>query len=280
MKKIIFCFIVPAMVMQAQTQGVPTGVRVSPTPEVPAIITDRFRQDHKNVNATWNVTGDRNFEASFAGDSTHRQVQEVYSSTGEFLRRRAQLDKGWYPQMIDQYYITNYPLISYAIWREDKRGADTSYFGIQGPDTLWFGKDGNYLQDKNRLRGRTLLSEKDRAYLVDISIANVERISTLSHVNDSSKVISKELLAGRYAQIDQQVRRFGAAKNIPLPEPMLPVGRIREPGQKDFRRMDKRFLKALQKTNKKATDQELKTLARNLMNLENGFARQGEGAPK
>jgi hypothetical protein len=264
-----YCFLIFSFlqVLSAQTNGVPTGVRLTPSPELPSIVNERFRRDFPNVRPDWQQAGD-NFTATFLGDSTHLPVTVVYSGTGELLARRSRLQKGSYPQAIDQYYSSERQGEAFDIWREDNKDKAFLYFGVTRSDTLWFGVQGNYLQDMNRKSGNLRFTEKDKTLFMDIVQANYERMALLSQAGDNKSGINKEQLAVRCSRVNETVHNLGSARGVDLPDPFLPAVKKTAPSEKEFRKLDKRLNCALKKASKKAEDKELRALSANLLRLE------------
>jgi hypothetical protein len=261
---LFFSFI---QLLSAQSNGVPTGVRLTPAPELPSIVNDRFRRDFPNVRPDWQEAGE-NYSASFLDDSTHLPGTAVYSSTGELLTRRSRLQKGSYPQPIDQYFSSERPGEAFDLWREDNKDKSLLYFGISRSDTLWFGAQGNYLQEMNLKSGNLRFTEKDKALFMDIVQANYERMALLSQAGDNKGGINKDQLAVRCSRINEAMQSLGSARSVVVPDPFLPAVKKTEPSEKDFKKLDRRLNCALKKASKKAEDKELKTLSANLLSLE------------
>src|SRR5688572_17464632 len=174
--KHLFFLIAGSLQVMAQTNDLPTGVRLSPPADVPATVLERFRQEYPKANATWKKSGDEAYAATFNDDSTHLSRRVLYSSTGQQLEVRTRLEKGRYPKMIDHYYLNNFPTDDFVLWHQLKKDQPPLYYGIRGSDTTWFGEQGNYLEPMNRRKQKSKLGEKDAALFTDLVDVHQRRL--------------------------------------------------------------------------------------------------------
>ncbi len=147
MKKAIL-ILLAAFWMNAGVAQTNTGMDVQ-TINTPATVTNKFKADNPNVNATWTMDGE-NYSAAYRDPLTNLDRVIVYDRNGNLVHSDYELDYASYPKAISDYYVTNHPKDKdYKVWSSSDENGDLIYFSKRSSGkTEWFDKDGNYSSTK------------------------------------------------------------------------------------------------------------------------------------
>lgn len=115
----------------------------------PPAIVDKFTNEHPGITPAWHMDG-KNFTAEYVDPNTFKGVSIVYDKDGNVIRRESEMENSSYPASINDYYIKKYPGEKFKTWRSlDDKGAQT-YFIKRSSGTVWFDKDGNYIDPEKK----------------------------------------------------------------------------------------------------------------------------------
>ena len=142
MKKLLLTVLTLPLLLTGQKNDVPTGVRLSPPADVPAIVTEKFRLEFPKASASWMNQGDEAYLAAFRDDSTQLPRRVLYSATGKKIESHSRVESGSYPPAIDEYYLRNDPTAKFLLWKLDKEGQPPVFYAAEQKDTLWFSQEG------------------------------------------------------------------------------------------------------------------------------------------
>jgi hypothetical protein len=121
--------------------------------EAPAIVVDKFKADHPNINPLWGMQDD-NFSAGYRDEINNTEKIVVYDRYGNIVEINNEVVRAAHPKAIDDYYNKHHPTEkNYKVYSsEDAKGKKTFYSKNKN-GTLYFDKNGKYLrteQDKTK----------------------------------------------------------------------------------------------------------------------------------
>lgn len=147
---ILFVCVLAFHIVGAQQNAVlPTGVQVNPESiEVPDIVRNKFRSEHPNIKPAWQMIGDY-YIAEYTDETTEKQKLIAYDEDSNVMRRDVEVDDGYYPKAIKDYFSKHYPKEDYTVWFSEDRGGNKIYYVNLKSNTIWFDKDGRFLLTKN-----------------------------------------------------------------------------------------------------------------------------------
>lgn len=154
MKKslLILTTVLGMKVLVAQT-NTPVGSEVNGA-NPPTIVTSKFQTDYPNINAKWIADGD-NFSAEYRNQNTNMGTNVIYDRYGNMVSTNIETNKDEYPNLIGDYYIKNHPNEEYKIWSSEDSKGNKTYYSKGKSRTIWFDKDGKYIQKKVKTTKKT-----------------------------------------------------------------------------------------------------------------------------
>ncbi|MEO6301989.1 MAG: hypothetical protein ABIP51_02335 [Bacteroidia bacterium] len=113
----------------------------------PATVSNKFKADYPNIGATWQMEDD-NYAAYYRDPLTNLDRVLVYDRNANVVRSDYELDYASHPKTISDYYVSNYPREDYKVWSSQEGKSDLVYFSKHKGNTVWFDKDGKYVNHK------------------------------------------------------------------------------------------------------------------------------------
>src|SRR3954471_2149892 len=151
MRKILFLFCVMALV-QLDAQVPANAAEKKALPESitpPDNILEKFNKEYPGITASWRMDG-QNFKAEFVDPNTLKGNSIVYDKAGNVVRRENEMENASYPESINQYYIKHFPGEKFKTWSSQDDKGERSYYIKRNSETVWFDKEGKYIEPKRK----------------------------------------------------------------------------------------------------------------------------------
>ncbi len=111
----------------------------------PVIVMTTFTSSY-HANAVWTANDDNTFNGSYIDESSNMGRVIIYDNRGNLLAVENELHNDAYPAAIATHYIKNFPKEKFTVWSHYDTNDSKTYFVNRPQETIWFDRDGKYLQ--------------------------------------------------------------------------------------------------------------------------------------
>jgi hypothetical protein len=118
-------------------------------PMTPLVILEHFARNYPDATPFWSMEG-KDYTVMFIDPQTALRHIILYDKHGTILRSENELDTSSCPEIIKDYYTTNYPNQTFDIWLYEDITGNRKYYLKHRSREIWFDKDGNF-QFKKRV---------------------------------------------------------------------------------------------------------------------------------
>ena len=215
----VLLFTLNIVMVYAQPQDLPNGVRLAPAVQPPAIVTARFAEYHQNAKAEWRQAGDR-FAAAVDNGVNDRRVV-YFAKDGALVRTDSLLADGG-PRLMRQFIERYDQGGSRPIWYV-RDSSDRYYMAPGADDTLWFDR-GGMLMPRNR--SHALVTQEEALVLRDAAAALLMQgsLAELAMVNSASETVTEEANARlrRSHEAHSRLEQSAQGAGVRLPASLAP----------------------------------------------------------
>jgi hypothetical protein len=116
--------------------------------ETPAIVTNKFKADHPNVNPLWGMEDDI-FSAGYRDELTNTEKIVYYDRYGNIVKVNNEIVFDAHPQAIHDYYKKHHPQEkNYKVYSSTDAKGKKTYYSKGKTGTHYFDEKGKYLETK------------------------------------------------------------------------------------------------------------------------------------